>query len=84
MEDYQPLVQVCCWCVGEYGDMLLVQGNEVVRQDEVLDGFQQILWSPHGSIVTRQYCMLSLEKLSARVPETLERVRFVLQCNLIK
>jgi len=74
MEDYQPLVQVCCWCIGEYGDLLLTPNAEVTA-DEVMDGFQQIMWSPHGSIITRQYCILALEKLSARVPETLDRVR---------
>jgi AP-1 complex subunit gamma-1 len=70
IEDYQPLVQVCCWCVGEYGDSLVD-----VSMEDVLENFQQMLWSPHVSIVTRQYCLMALEKLSARVPETTDRIR---------
>jgi AP-1 complex subunit gamma-1 len=76
IEDFQPLVQVCSWCVGEYGDMLLNNQHEAeVSPDEVLDCFQQILWSPHVSLITRQYCIQALQKLSSRVPEHTDRIR---------
>ncbi|OXA61578.1 AP-1 complex subunit gamma-1 [Folsomia candida] len=76
LEDFQPLVQVCCWCIGEYGDMLFTnQHEETVTPDEVLDCFQQILWSPHVSLITRQYCLQALEKLSSRVPDHTDRIR---------
>ncbi|CAG7831854.1 unnamed protein product [Allacma fusca] len=75
LEDYQPLVQVCCWCIGEYGDSLLSIPD--VPMDEVLESFQQILWSPHVSIITRQYSIMALEKLSARVPDTTNRIRSI-------
>lgn len=78
IEDYQPLVQVCCWCVGEYGDYLLNGNADMeISHDQVLDGFQQMMWSPHINLITRQYCVLALEKLSARVPECTDRIRTI-------
>ena len=64
------LVQVCCWCIGEYGSSLLdgstPQVTEVnddgkpqtasvpVTEDEVVEVYQQILWANHISVVTKQ------------------------------
>ena len=61
--------------MGEYGDCLLQL--EDVALDEVIEGFQQILWSPHVSIITRQYCIMALEKLSTRLPQEIDRIRYV-------
>lgn len=52
------------------------QHEETVTPDEVLDCFQQILWSPHVSLITRQYCLQALEKLSSRVPDHTDRIRY--------
>jgi len=55
LEDFQPLVQVSCWTIGEYGEVLT---NPEIPENEVLDLFQRILWSPHVSIVTRYVLVL--------------------------
>merc|ERR550539_794006 len=81
----QPLTQVCCWCVGEYGSSLLDgaplkqidesgEGKQptepvVITEDDVAMVYQQILWNSHISIVTKQYALVSVAKLSSRFPQ---------------
>ncbi|XP_048507828.1 AP-1 complex subunit gamma-1 isoform X11 [Athalia rosae] len=71
--DKQPLAQVATWCIGEYGDLLLygtpsedVETPVNLTEDEVIDVYQRLLWSPQNSVVTKQYTLLSLMKLSTR------------------
>ena len=67
----QPLVQVACWCIGEYGSFLLdgvsIEGETLtVSEEEVIEVYQKILWAKHMSLVTKQYALMSVTKLSTR------------------
>ncbi|XP_016837777.1 AP-1 complex subunit gamma-1 isoform X4 [Nasonia vitripennis] len=71
--DKQPLTQVATWCIGEYGDLLLYGPHPEdsdapvnLTEDEVIDVYQRLLWSPQNTVVTKQYTLLSLTKLSTR------------------
>lgn len=37
-----------------------------LTEDEVIDVYQRLLWSPQNTVVTKQYTLLSLTKLSTR------------------
>lgn len=86
--DRQPLTQVATWCIGEYGDALLYgeisigeDPSETVRvtEDEILDVYQRLLWSPQNTVVTKQYTLLSLTKLSTRFRTNVERISQMVQ-----
>ncbi|XP_014204576.1 AP-1 complex subunit gamma-1 isoform X2 [Copidosoma floridanum] len=71
--DKQPLTQVATWCIGEYGDLLLYGPHPEdadapvnLSEDDVIDVYQRLLWSPQNTVVTKQYTLLSLTKLSSR------------------
>jgi len=68
--EYQPLTQVCCWCLGEYGTSLKEACTELdsdpVSESEVVAWYQTIIWSANISVVTKQYALMSLTKLSTR------------------
>ncbi|XP_066997926.1 AP-1 complex subunit gamma-1 isoform X3 [Anabrus simplex] len=80
-QDRQPLTQVATWCIGEYGDLLLygpssTDDNPVkVTEDEVIAVYQRLLWSTQNTIVTKQYALLSLTKLSTRFQAGNEKIR---------
>uniref|UniRef100_A0A915I632 GAE domain-containing protein n=1 Tax=Romanomermis culicivorax TaxID=13658 RepID=A0A915I632_ROMCU len=72
----QPLQQVACWCIGEFGD-LLVTGNVRIGDDqtsssvdvsesEIVQAFERILISSLSTPTTKQYALTSAAKLSAR------------------
>ncbi|XP_034248524.1 AP-1 complex subunit gamma-1 isoform X4 [Thrips palmi] len=86
--DRQPLTQVATWCIGEYGDSLLYgdvsvseDPSDIVRvtEDEILDVYQRLLWSPQNTVITKQYTLLSLTKLSTRFRSNVERIRQMVQ-----
>ncbi|XP_033226327.1 AP-1 complex subunit gamma-1 isoform X2 [Belonocnema kinseyi] len=71
--DKQPLTQVATWCIGEYGDVLLYgphpdDADALINltEDEVIDVYQRLLWSQQNTVITKQYTLLSLTKLSTR------------------
>lgn len=70
--DKQPLTQVAVWAIGEYGDQLLQasldddSGFTPPSEDEVIELYQKLLWSPQNTTVTKQYALMSLTKLSTR------------------
>lgn len=68
--EFQPLTQVCCWCIGEYGNNLKESCAELesaaVSESEVVAWYQTIIWSANISVVTKQYALMSLTKLSTR------------------
>eukprot|EP00088_Acartia_fossae_P002323 TRINITY_DN10936_c0_g2_i10.p1 TRINITY_DN10936_c0_g2~~TRINITY_DN10936_c0_g2_i10.p1 ORF type:complete len:756 (+),score=196.49 TRINITY_DN10936_c0_g2_i10:232-2268(+) len=69
--EFQPLTQVGCWCIGEYGAYLLESCTELevsggVSEGEVVAWLRNLLASSTVSVVTKQYAILSLAKLSTR------------------
>ncbi|KAG1648991.1 AP-1 complex subunit gamma-1 [Nymphon striatum] len=74
--EFQPLVQVSTWCLGEFGNMLQspiitedVADSEFVQvsEDEVIDLYEKLLSNGvQRSIVTKEYTLMSLIKLSTR------------------
>ncbi|XP_071447738.1 AP-1 complex subunit gamma-1 isoform X3 [Hetaerina americana] len=88
--DKQPLAQVALWAMGEYGDLLVRTPEEhdgdsgeestpgavsKVREEDVIEVIRVLLWSPQISIVTKQYALLALTKLSTRFQMYTDRVR---------
>lgn len=48
-----------------------------MTEDEVIDVYQRLLWNPQNTVVTKQYTLLSLTKLSTRFQKGHELVLFV-------
>ncbi|CAB4062291.1 AP1G1 [Lepeophtheirus salmonis] len=72
LSEKQPLVQVSCWCIGEYGGSLCNEGEESrVREEDILDVYHKILWSFNNSLTTKQYALMSIAKLSTRLPKSI-------------
>ncbi|XP_061695175.1 AP-1 complex subunit gamma-like 2 isoform X1 [Syngnathoides biaculeatus] len=76
----QPLVQVACWCIGEYGDLLL--GEECqelepieVTTDGVLDALETVLQSHMSTPATRGFALTATMKLSTRINGNVDRIR---------
>lgn len=70
--DKQPLIQVAVWTIGEYGDLLLTVSPEDAKEvsppteNDIIEVYQRLLWSPQNTTATKQYTLLSLVKLSTR------------------
>ena len=68
--EFQPMTQVCCWCIGEYGALLGQPCQELdsgpVGEAEVVAWYQGVVWAANMSVVTKQYALMSLTKLSTR------------------
>ncbi|MEE6500352.1 hypothetical protein FKM82_003749 [Ascaphus truei] len=78
----QPLVQVCSWCIGEYGDLLVSGQCEEeepiqVTEDEVLDLLESILVSNMSTSVTRGFALTAIMKNSTRFNNTVNRIKKV-------
>ncbi|KAI9541591.1 hypothetical protein NQZ68_028097 [Dissostichus eleginoides] len=78
----QSLVQVACWCIGEYGDLLLrgeCQETEPVQvtEDDVLDALETVLQSHMSSPATRGFALTATMKLSTRITDNVDRIRSV-------
>ncbi|KAH0951556.1 hypothetical protein HN011_005403 [Eciton burchellii] len=83
--DKQPLAQVATWCIGEYGDLLLYSTPSEdaetpinLTEDEIIDVYQRLLWNPQNIVVTKQYTLLSLTKLSTRFQKGHEKIRQII------
>jgi len=79
--EFQPLTQVSCWCIGEYGNFLKDDCPELesgaVMETEVVSWYQSIVWSSNISVITKQYALMSLTKLSTRfttVTSTIQQI----------
>ncbi|KRZ69607.1 AP-1 complex subunit gamma-1, partial [Trichinella papuae] len=70
----QPLLQVACWSIGEFGDMLInyqeSDDSELVRIDEtlVLHLLEKILFHSMMHINTKEYALTALCKMCTRFP----------------
>lgn len=82
----QPLVQVAMWTIGEFADLL----NEVcpgsgddlseplnVQSDEIVATCEEITASSLMSIVTKEYTINTLIKLSARYPNCAPKIKSI-------
>lgn len=75
-QNRQPLTQVAVWAIGEYGDLLVQASLEEdpngkpPTEDDVIDLYQKLLWSPQNTVTTKQYALMSLTKLSTRFSNT--------------
>ncbi|KAL7293108.1 hypothetical protein TKK_0013263 [Trichogramma kaykai] len=83
--DKQPLTQVATWCIGEYGDLMLygphpddADAPVNLTEEEVIDVYHKLLWSQQNSVVTKQYALLSLTKLSTRFQRGNEKIRQII------
>lgn len=78
ISERQPLAQVASWCLGEYGDSLINGHTNATEQeepvvageDEVVDFMQGLLVSANSTVVTKQYALTALTKLSTRFSTT--------------
>ncbi|VEN57937.1 unnamed protein product, partial [Callosobruchus maculatus] len=75
LQNRQPLIQVGVWCMGEYGDLLTsAQTDDDLQpptEEEVIEVYQRVLWSPQNTVTTKQYALMSLMKLSTRFTNTI-------------
>ena len=79
----QPLTQVSCWCIGEYGSGLLngvsVEGETLtVSEEEVIEVYHKILWAKNMSLITKQYALMSVTKLSTRFPNATPKIQDII------
>ncbi|XP_065844419.1 AP-1 complex subunit gamma-1-like [Oscarella lobularis] len=80
----QSLVRIGVWCIGEYGDVLLSESSTEdepieVNETEVLDILEAVLKSPHSTLVTQNFALTAVMKLSARFSETNDRIKSIIE-----
>nr|XP_037284482.1 AP-1 complex subunit gamma-1-like isoform X1 [Rhipicephalus microplus] len=78
----QPLAQVACWCIGEFGDLLnSADGADAdpvnVTEDEIIDFYEKMLSNNQVQLVTKEYAVTSLMKLSVRFASSAPRIKKV-------
>ncbi|KAH7982126.1 hypothetical protein HPB52_003179 [Rhipicephalus sanguineus] len=78
----QPLAQVACWCIGEFGDLLnSSDGADAepvnVTEDEIIDFYEKMLSNNQVQLVTKEYAVTSLMKLSVRFTSSAPRIKKV-------
>ncbi|KRX77720.1 AP-1 complex subunit gamma-1 [Trichinella sp. T6] len=85
----QPLLQVACWSIGEFGDMLInyqeSDDSELVRIDEtlVLNLLEKILFHSMMHINTKEYALTALCKMCTRFPNLENEIqRSIEKCNV--
>ncbi|XP_076358207.1 AP-1 complex subunit gamma-1-like isoform X2 [Tachypleus tridentatus] len=76
----QPLVQVATWCIGEFGDLLnSSEGVDAeplnVAEEHIFGLYEKILYSYHMTLLTKEYTINSLMKLSVRFPKSISKVK---------
>lgn len=87
LQSKQPLVQVSCWVMGEYADLLLVPNPEAISSDgsastrvteeEVVNTLERIVSSNLLNLVTKEYGIQSLMKVSVRFPNQTARIKSI-------
>ncbi|XP_076470674.1 AP-1 complex subunit gamma-1-like isoform X2 [Babylonia areolata] len=79
----QPLVQVAAWCIGEYGDQIFsasVEDEEPLQitEDDVVDLLERVVGGANSAVVTKEYAITALMKLSSRFTATVPRIRQIM------
>ncbi|CAL1527635.1 unnamed protein product [Lymnaea stagnalis] len=79
----QPLAQVAAWCIGEYGE--LINSNNVedeeplhVTEDEVISLLERVLANNNSAVVTKEYVITALMKLSSRFSSSSMRLKQII------
>lgn len=80
LDTKQPLVQVACWSIGEYGDLLTTSSTPAdderehldVSEREIIRILEGIIRNKHSLLVTREYAVNAMMKLSTRFSDTVE------------
>ena len=49
-----------------------------VTEDEVIEVYMKILWAKHMSLVTKQYALMSVTKLSTRFPNATPKIQDII------
>ncbi|KAL7074537.1 hypothetical protein ACQ4LE_006347 [Meloidogyne hapla] len=74
----QPLLQVAFWCIGEFGDLLIIGGEEEthkkIEEGEVVRIFERLMPSSQMSIASREFELTALAKLFTRFESCSERI----------
>lgn len=64
------LVQVAVWSIGEFGEMLFVDTEDDIKpnidEQDVVKLLETVLFSPHSNIVTKEFAINAVMKLSVR------------------
>jgi len=79
--ELQPLVQVCCWTMGEYGALLSEECESFSPVDisQVVAWYETTVQASHINTVTKQYALVSLTKLSTRFPGSAGSIQAVVE-----
>lgn len=82
LQSKQPLIQVTCWTIGEFGDLLLtpdpeVASTEVITEDLVIERLEKVATNNLLNLVTKEYCVLALVKLSVRYPSRAASIKTI-------
>lgn len=80
LQSKQPLVQVASWVIGEYADLLAqadpdVLDSESVDPETVVSAMNRVLTTNLMNIVTKEYALSTMIKLSVRFPSIAPRVK---------
>ncbi|CAF1070638.1 unnamed protein product [Adineta ricciae] len=89
----QPLVQVASWTLGEFGDIFVSgqykkpenEENFQISEEKVIHTLEHILNWSISTVITREYAINALMKLSTRFPNYTNRIQSVMGhygCNM--
>lgn len=84
LDSKQPLCQVACWTLGEFGDLVSRSGSESgsssvqpLDHDAVVDMCEKLIQSNLMTIATKEYAFSALTKLSVRFPHLAPKVKTI-------
>ncbi|XP_024542965.1 AP-1 complex subunit gamma-2 isoform X2 [Selaginella moellendorffii] len=81
----ESFAQVVLWCIGEYGEMLVNNANELegeepitVTESDAVDVLENVLKDFRVSSSTRAFALTAMLKLSSRFPSCADRIKEVM------
>ncbi|CAM6128159.1 unnamed protein product [Calypogeia fissa] len=82
----EGLAQISVWCIGEYGEMLVNNINELegeepitVTESDAVDVIETVLKDVRTSSSLQAYALTALLKLSSRFPTNTQRIKDLIQ-----
>lgn len=81
--DQQSLIQVSCWCIGEFGEYILSKDLEEdealnVTELDVIHVLEKILASSFTSLPSKEFVLTALMKLTTRFTTCTDQIRLVI------